>query len=91
MASTPPEPLDDAEAIAILEAIARDESERASTRTRALEQLRQWRGRAAPEPEPELDEVVDPMLDLEEPEARRRKRSTGVRSRQPRRGVDAAT
>ena len=47
----------------------------------AARQLAHLQGfaRTAHEPDPAVPEAVDLMADLDEPEARRRKRSTGVR------------
>jgi hypothetical protein len=76
-------PLGEDEAIAILEAIARDESERGSTRARALEEIRARRQAARPaavQPD-ESGWVEVPEDDPADELARRRRhvRATGVR------------
>lgn len=66
----------DAEAISILEAIARDPELKPTARLRALEQLERWRRTAGADAPVILgDEVAeDPMGDLDELETARQKR-----------------
>jgi hypothetical protein len=74
--------MDEDALITRLEAVLADEKASTASVVRAAEVIARLRGYgvpAVPEADPVLPEAVDLMADLDEPEARRRRRSTGVR------------